>query len=345
MIREINARYKKRYAIAIALSVAASLLSILLALMLGHYGYIGPKEIGKILLNQLGASYEISRSYANIVSYIRLPRTLASFLVGGALSVAGLVYQNTFNNKLVSPDILGVSAGACVGAGLAILLGLTGTFISVFAFGFGALSVLIALTLPKFFKNNSNFLLVLSGIIVGAFMNSIIGLIKYLADRDDKLAAITFWMMGSVSGTTMSKVLKALPLVVLPCLLLYYIGNRVDIVSLGKEEAQSLGIHYTRNRLVIIICSTILTATSVSLSGNVGWVGLVIPHIARVFSGERTKDALPLSFFFGGCFLVLTDLLSRILQKDEVPLSIITGIFGAVIYSFVLAKRGRSIND
>lgn len=345
MIEDINRRHKRKYIAALLTVVMASVMVFLLSLMWGQYGLIDILNLLKMLCNEFGANFELPKSFRNIIVYIRLPRTLASFLVGGALSISGLVYQNTFNNKLVSPDILGVSAGACVGAGIAILMGLGGAYISIFAFGMGFLSVLIALLLPKLFHNRSTVTLVLSGIIVGAFMNSIIGLIKYLADREEKLATITFWIMGSVTGVTMKEILYALPLVIIPSAILILMSHRIDVVSLGSEEAQSLGVNYKRNRLIIVVCSTVLTATSVSISGNVGWVGLVIPHIARALVGNKSKEALPIVFLAGGTFLMIVDLLSRTASKDDIPLSIITGIFGAVIYSIVLIKKGRTIND
>ena len=199
--------------------------------------------------------------------------------------------------------------------------------------------------MPKLFHNRSSIILVLSGIIVGALMNSIISLIKYLADRDEKLAAITFWIMGSVTGITMKEVLRVLPLIIIPTIVLLLMSHRIDVISLGSEEAKSLGVNYKRNRLVIVVCSTVLTAASVSISGNVGWVGLVIPHIARALCGDKSRDSLPIAFFFGGFFMMVVDMLSRLLSKDDIPLSIITGIFGAVIYSVVLIKKGRTISE
>lgn len=345
MIEDINKRQKKKFRVALLSVVIVSIVVFLLALMVGQYGFISPIDLAKIIVNLFGADFELPASYENIIQFIRLPRTLAAFLVGGALSISGLVYQNTFNNKLISPDILGVSAGACVGAGIAILMSMNSGMISAFAFVFGAIAVIITLVLPKFFRNKSTITLVLAGIIVGAFMNSIIGLLKFLADEDDKLAEITFWMMGSVTGIQMKEVLYVTPLILIPMIILIVMSHRIDVVSLGKEEAQSLGVNYKRNRLIIIACSTVLTAASVSISGNVGWVGLVIPHIARAITSNRSGESLPISFFFGGAFMMAVDIMSRTFSKDDIPLSIITGILGAVIYSVVLVKKGRTINE
>ncbi len=345
MIEDINKRQRKKFVISLTAVSTASVTVFVLSLMTGQYGFMDPLDLVKMLCNAFGADHMVPASYANIIRFIRLPRALASFLVGGALSVSGLVYQNTFNNKLISPDILGVSAGACVGAGIAILLNLNSVMVSVLAFAFGFFAVLAALTLPKLFRNKSTLTLVLSGIIVGAFMNSVIGLLKFLADEKEKLAEITFWMMGSVTGVTVKEVLCITPLITVPVIVLLLMSHRIDVVTLGREEARSLGINYNRNRLIIIICSTVLTAASVSISGNVGWIGLVIPHIARAIAGNRSGESLPVSFFFGGAFMMLVDILSRTLSKNDIPLSIITGILGAVIYSVVLVKKGRTINE
>lgn len=280
-----------------------------------------------------------------ILQNIRIPRACAAFLIGACLSVSGLVYQTTFNNKLVSPDILGVSSGCCVGAGLAIYFGLSSGTIRLMAFIFGFISVIIAILLPKLFRNNSALTLVLSGIIVASFMDSVLALIKYAADKKDRLADIVFWMMGSLVGIQLDEVAESCIISIIPFVILLIMSWRINVISMGSEEAQSLGINYKRNRLIIIACATLLTANCVSISGNVGWIGLVIPHIARAFIGDNTKYSIPISALCGGLFLMIVDTLSRIISVNEVPLSIITGFIGALIYTGVLIKKGRYIDD
>ncbi len=345
MIERINAKHRKKFLCLLGVFVIANIIVFHLALMIGHYGFIDLITLGKAFLSSIGIESDISRSSMNIVTLIRFPRTFASFLIGGALAVAGLVYQNTFNNKLISPDILGVSSGCCVGAGIAILLGLNGAMISILAFAFGFGAVLLSLFLPKLFRNKSSITLVLSGIIVGSFGTSIIGLLKYLADRDDKLAELTFWMMGSVASVTTKDDLFVLPMVLVCFIILIIMSMRIDIVSFGKDEAQALGLNYKANRLIIIGCSTLLTAASVSISGNVGWVGLVVPHIARALVGNKSRESLPIAFLFGSMFMMAVDIISRNVRHDEIPLSIITGIFGGIIYAIVLIKKGRTLNE
>ena len=336
---------KIKFVRTLIISVVAALLLFILSLMSGRYGFTNPVSLFKMFFNLFGAKLSVSKTETSVVTFIRLPRTIAAFLIGASLAVSGLVYQNTFKNKLVSPDILGVSAGCCVGAGIAILIGISGLGVSLCAFGFGIAAVFITLLFPKLFKNKSTIILVLSGIIVGAFMNSIIALLKFLADKSNKLSEITFWMMGSVAGVTMTDILYVLPCIAACFVVLMIMSMRIDVVSLGKEEATSLGVKYTANRLIIVLCSTLLTAASVSISGNVGWVGLVIPHIARSLSGWSTKRSLPVTFILGGAFMIAVDMLSRLLSVDEIPLSIITGLLGGLIYTVILIKMGRKIND
>ena len=345
MIEQINKKQSKRFKITILCSIIGLLVAFYLAISIGHYGVFTPARVFKTFAYFFSHSDKYYSTDVNVIGLIRIPRTIGAFLIGGALSVAGLIYQNTFNNRLVSPDILGVSAGCCVGAGVAILLGLANALISIFAFCFGILAVFIALLLPKIFRNKSSITLVLSGIIVGSFMNSIIGIIKYTADKVDKLSSIVFWMMGSLAGTTYEELIPILIIVVVCFVVLLIMNFRIDAISLGREEAMSIGVNYKVNRLIVILCSTLLTASSVAICGNVGWVGLVIPHISRAIVGSRSKENLVTSFFLGGVFMIVVDTLSRTLAVNEVPLSIITGLLGAVVYACVLIKKGRMINE
>lgn len=332
---------KKRFLKVMFWLCVLSIVVFVVSLISGRAGIVDPFEIIGSLINNTDDNTQMLHIWQNI----RIPRALASFLIGACLSVAGIVYQTTFNNKLVSPDILGVSAGCCVGAGVAILLGLSTGLIRFLAFIFGFVAVIITIFLPKLFKNRSNITLVLSGIIVGAFMDSVLALIKYIADKNDKLGDIVFWIMGSLVGVQNNEVLNSLLICIIPLIVLFVMGRNINVVSLGIEEAESLGINYKLNRIVIIVCSTLLTANCVSMCGNVGWVGLVIPHIARAFVGDDIRIAMPVSAVCGGVFLMIVDFLSRIISVNEIPLSIITGFAGAIIYTVVLIKRGRYIND
>ncbi len=334
-------KQKRKYRVVFATLSISSVIFFFISISIGRAGIINPIMLIRSLLTQADEYSQMLR----ILQNIRIPRACAAFMVGACLSISGLVYQTTFNNKLVSPDILGVSSGCCVGAGIAILFGLSAGMIRIWAFVFGFVSVIVAIILPRLFRNHSALTLVLSGIIVGSFMDSILALIKYVADRSDKLADIVFWIMGSLVGIQFEEVFTSFAISLIPFIILIAMGWRINVISLGPEEAQSLGLNYRRNQLVIIVCATLLTANCVSICGSIGWIGLVIPHISRAFVGDDARMAMPVSAVAGGLFLMVVDTLSRIVSVNEVPLSIITGFVGAIIYTIVLAKRGRYISE
>ena len=345
MIDEINRREKRRYRILITFLIFVLFISITISLTYGQYR-MSPQTAWAALCNYIfRTSIEISQTAEKVVYLIRLPRTVAAFIVGSSLAVSGTVFQSTFNNKLVSPDILGVSAGACVGAAIAILLGVSQYLICFFAFSFGILSVAIAITLPRLFKNNLTVAFILSGIIVGSLMNSIIGLIKFVADQDEKLAEITFWIMGKLTGVTFSSIWALFPVYLLSIIIVFHMRWKMNVLSLGEDEASSLGLNYRVHRLTALITASCLTACSVSISGNVGWVGLVVPHICRAFIGSDNRYVIPSSFLFGGAFMIAADFIARNLSIDEVPLSIVTGLVGTTIYTVILWKKGAMIHE
>lgn len=278
-----------------------------------------------------------------VIAYLRLPRTLLAVLVGCALAVSGAIYQSAFNNKLVSPDLLGVSSGASVGACFAILLGLSGVFISLFSFVMGFIAVILTALIAKIFKNKSNVVLLLSGIAVGGFMSSGVGLMKYLADDEMKLAEMTYWLLGDLSGTTMKEVWIMLPIVVASCIVTVLTSWRVNIVSLGAKESKALGINYNANMSILIGIATILTAGAVSVSGTIGWIGLVIPNVVRLIVGSDNKKVLPLSMLSGAAFMIIVDMLARTLAPNEIPLSVITGIIGTPLFIYAIFKRRKEI--
>ena len=342
---EINKREKKRYYILLAISLAGTFVVFVISITIGQYN-ISLRDfflsMGNILF---GMETDVSQNDINVISLIRIPRTIAAFIVGSSLAISGCSFQSMFNNPLVSPDMLGVSAGACVGAAISILLGASSGLIGISAFAAGLVSVIIALLLPKLFRSNRTVTLVLSGIIVGSLMNSIIGLIKFLADKNEKLAEITFWIMGQLRGVTYNDILSVLPIYLIAVIGIMLLRWKINILSLGQNEAKSLGLKYTRYRFLVVAFSTLLTASAVSISGNVGWIGLVVPHISRAIVGSDNRYAIPISGIFGGTFLMLVDLLARNVSISEIPLSIITGLIGSVIYAIVLVKRGNSLYD
>lgn len=308
-----------------------------IAMISGRYK-IPLSDILHILIGQ-----EVDLSSYNVLIYLRIPRTCAAILVGASLALAGAVYQSTFNNPLVSPDVLGVSSGAAVGAAIAILLNLGYFGITIMSLITGIVSVCIAILLPKLIRNTSMLSLVLSGIIVNAIMNSLIGLVKYLVDGTDKLSSITFWMMGGFSNIKYSDVLYLLPVVIACCMILLLLRWRINVLSLGREGSITSGVNYRLTRMVIIICTTLLTAVSVSVSGSISWIGLAMPHIARLLCGSDNRFTLPCTMLCGSIFMVIVDILCRCISVNEIPVSIMTGILGAVIYISVLMRKGKDI--
>jgi iron complex transport system permease protein len=266
-------------------------------------------------------------------------------LSGIGLSLSGLLYQEIFQNKLTSPDLLGVSSGAALGTAIAITLGLSSIFVSVFAFLLGIETVLITILISKLFKNGSSITLILAGIIVGGFMSAALSLVKYFADPTTTLASITYWLMGSFENSTMKIVYVMLPIVVVSCVVLLVLSWRINIVALGQEEAQTKGVNYVFYRTLIILIATLLTASSVAFAGTISWIGLVIPHIVRLCVGRDTTKTIPLSITFGASFMIISDILCRSFTAAEIPISAITGFFGTIVFIAIMYARRNTLHE
>ncbi len=319
------------------------LVCIVLAACVGKYP-VSPGESLKIMLGALlGKAGSANEMTVNVVWGLRVPRILASVIVGGALSMSGAAYQGIFKNPLVSPDFLGVSSGACIGAAVAILLSLSATYISVFAFVFGIVAVLITVAIPAIMGNRSNVMLVLSGIIVGTAMSSILGFIKYIADPNTQLASITYWTMGSFSYITLADLLAILPLIAIPGVILILMAWWIDVLSMGEEEARTLGARVGLIRGITIICATLLTAASVCIAGTISWVGLIVPHFGRMAVGPSNRRLLPMCALLGGLFMLAVDTLTRTIGTTEMPVSILTGVLGAPIFCWLLFRQRREL--
>jgi iron complex transport system permease protein len=276
-----------------------------------------------------------------VVFQVRLPRILAAVLVGAALATSGAAYQGMFRNPLVSPDILGASAGACFGAALAIFCSLNYAGIQILSFVFGLVAVLITYAVSSRIRHESTLTLVLSGILIGTLFTSGTSLLKYMADPFDKLPAITYWLMGSLSSISSEDVLA----VILPMLaggfVLYLVRWRLNVLSLGEEEASALGLDTRKLKMIVILCATMMTSAAVSISGMIGWVGLIVPHLARMIVGPNYKVLLPASIIIGGTYLLLVDDLARVMASVEIPLGILTSIIGAPFFIYLLMHSRR----
>jgi iron complex transport system permease protein len=274
---------------------------------------------------------------------VRLPRIFAALIVGGALAAAGAAYQVIFRNPLVSPDILGVSTGAGFGAALGILLSLPVVLIEAFAFAGGIVTVVLVTAIAAAVRSHDRVLvLVLAGVVVGALAGAAISLVKIVADPYDQLPAITFWLLGSLAGAKGVDVGAVVPPVLLGLVLLWLLRWRITVLSLGDDEAKALGIDATRLRAVVIAAATLATAAVVAISGVVGWIGLLIPHMARMLVGPQFARLLPASILMGAGFLVLVDTLARTLARVETPIGILTAIIGAPAFIWLLARTRRA---
>ncbi|WP_373435798.1 FecCD family ABC transporter permease [Metamycoplasma equirhinis] len=318
-----------------------------LGLMVGRFN-IPIQIFFKILL---GYKEEYT-NYYNTIVLIRLPRTLIALLVGISLTLAGIIYQQLFNNNLVSPSILGVSNGASVGAALCIFAGLSGIYgniiISIAAFAFGILSMILTILLSKLFKSNKGSVsLILAGIIVSGFMTSLISIIKTISDVESTLPSIVFWTMGSFSKTNMTQ-FWILFFIVVPCFItLIILRWRISLIGLGKIQAQSKGLNYNFYKFFIIIIGSILVSASVATSGSIAWVGLVIPNLLKIIFKADIKKSIVFAIPFGGSFMIIVDILSRSFTSLEIPISGITGIICLLIMIgiFLINIRKGQTND
>lgn len=273
-----------------------------------------------------------------IIFQIRLPRIVAAMLIGASLSIAGASFQGLFQNPLVSPDKLGVSAGAGFGAALAILFSASLFMIQASAFFWGLFAVGLTYFISRTFKGTSMLNLVLCGIAIASFFTALLSLVKYVADPNGQLQTIVFWLMGSLSSVTNQDVIIMGIPIIIGTIILLAIRWRLNILAMGEEEAHTMGINIKKLQAIIIVCCSIVTAASVSICGIIGWVGLVMPHVTRMIVGPDHKILLPASIISGAFFLLLIDDIARSLTTVEIPLGILTAIIGAPFFIYLLIK-------
>jgi len=303
---------------------------------LGRYP-VPPGQLLEVLASQIITMEPTwNVTVETVIFQVRLPRILAAILVGAALSTAGAAYQGMFKNPLVSPDILGASAGAGFGAALGIYFSFSMVGIQLMAFVGGLLAVGLTYGISIRIRHDPMLALVLSGVMIGSLFTAAISCIKYIADPYDKLPAITFWLMGSLASITSRDVYMVLIPIILGGLLLYLLRWRLNVLAMGEEEAQVLGINTRAMKTIVIICCTLMTAASVSISGLIGWVGLVIPHLARMIVGPNYQVLLPASILLGGAYLLLVDDLARLIASMEIPLGILTALIGVPFFLYLL---------
>ena len=321
--------------------MASALLALfLLSFVMGRYG-VPLGQVVRILLSgvlPLGQTWTDNMAIA--VLNVRLPRILLACLVGCGLSAAGTGYQTVFQNPMAAPDILGASSGACFGAALAILTGQSAVMITVFAFLTSLLSVALVYLVGNHTRGNRVVNLLLAGIMVGSLFSACTSYIKLVADPTNQLPQITYWLMGSLSGTRMGTVKFAAVCMAVGLVPLLLLRWRMNLLTLSPDEARAMGVHTDRLRLAVILSSTVLTAAAVSVSGMIGWVGLVIPHLSRRIVGSDCRRLMPMSCLFGAAFLLLVDNMARCLTATEIPIGILTAFVGAPFFIYLMVRGG-----
>lgn len=340
MYKTENQSTKSHLSFKWGLMIAAPIVAFIVTLFLGRY-QISVETVFKIIANNIfGADYPQSwtNTAAITILEVRLPRAIMAALVGAGLSMSGATFQGMFQNPLVSPYILGVSAGASFGAALGLVLDVPILGVQAMAFVFGIMAVCITYSLSHIYKSTPVLMLVLSGTVVSAFFQALLSIIKFTADGDEKLPAITFWLMGSLGSVSLQDIMMAAIPMLISMFGLFVLRWRINVLSMGDREARALGVHTERIKAWVVIFSTVITATTVSICGIIGWVGQVIPHFCRMIVGPDHKSLIPATMLVGAAYIIVVDNLCRLLSATEIPLGILTAIIGAPIFAYLLRK-------
>lgn len=330
----------RRAALWIAVLAAALLALFLASFVLGRYDV----PIGQVVRILLSRVIPLTQTWTGnmeiAVLNLRLPRILLACLVGCSLSAAGTAYQSVFRNPMAAPDILGASSGACFGAALAILLGFQRLGVTAAAFAASLATVALVYVLARGIRGNQVVNLLLAGIMISSLFSAGTSYIKLVADPTNQLPAITYWLMGSLSSIKDKDVVFLAIPVALGMIPLFFLRWRMNLLTVGEEEAQSMGVNTRRLRGAVIVCATLLTSASVAVSGMIGWVGLVIPHFCRMLFGYDYRRLIPAGALFGAAFLLAVDDIARLVTTGELPLGILTAFVGAPLFLYLIATGG-----
>ncbi len=322
--------------------VAVPFALLYVSLFVGRF-YVAPLDVARIVASlAVTIPRDWPESVTTIVLQIRLPRALMAMSVGAGLSISGAAFQGMFRNPLVSTDVLGVSAASGFGAALAILLGRSLLELQVIAFLFGLLGVLITYMLARVYRTTPALMLVLSGVIVGAFFGALLSGAKFVADPEAKLPAITYWLLGSFNATTLRSVVTIVPAMAAGVAGLLLVRWKLNLLSMGDDEARALGLRTEWLKGIVIACATLITSAAVSACGVVGWVGLVIPHVARILVGPDHRALFPATLSLGASYLLLIDTLARTATAVEIPIGILTSIIGAPFFAYLLRRTSAT---
>ncbi|MDR2227448.1 MAG: iron ABC transporter permease [Providencia sp.] len=323
------------------------LFTLLLALSFGRYP-VSFSSVFHILYdatvgNDVGLSY--SRTEQSVVLNVRLPRVLIAGVAGAGLAVSGAALQGIFRNPLVGPQIIGVSSGAALGGALAILLFSSLLITISFAFIGGLAAIIFVFLLGLNRQGSQLLMLILAGVIINAFFAALISLITYFADPNNTLQTIVFWLMGSFASASYLKLSIVFPVVLASVLVIFALRFRINVLSLGEENAQALGMKINRTRWAVLLSVTLITSATVAVSGTIGWVGLIVPHIARIVVGHDHRILLPASAVIGGIYMIAVDTFARSITNAEIPLSVITALIGAPIFALLIHTLNKKVAD
>ena len=335
-----NARHGTLVLVALGALLAASAVA---SLMLGRYPITPIEAVGMLANLAVPIDPFWTSQQETLFFQVRLPRIVLALMVGCSLAAAGAAYQGTFQNPLVSPDILGASQGAAFGAAVAILLGLGALGVSAFAFGFSIGAVLLVLAIGSRAKGNHLLVVVLAGVMVSSLFQAGVSYAKLIADPTDQLQAITYWLMGSLTGGRWSDMALAAVPIACGLAVLFALRWRINVLTMGDDEAATMGVNARRVRLIVIMAATLVTAASVSVSGMIGWVGLVIPHFSRMVVGCDYRKLLPASMLMGAGFLLVVDDAARLATTSEIPIGILTAFVGAPFFLYLITRRKQGL--
>ena len=331
------------FAVKLGVGIAIMIVVVFVSFMIGRYQNVNAIQAIKITAHQILPMLPIEQDWAeldaSVVLSIRWPRIIIALFVGAALSCSGAAYQGVFRNPLVSPDILGISAAAGFGAAVAIVFfDPFSPMVQIMAFICAIGGVVMAYLLACVKGQIPNVMLILAGVVVAAVFNAGISMMKYMADPEEELPAITFWLMGSLTGIRWENLAYCVPIIGVALCVLFVFSWRLNLLTMGDDEARSMGVKASRLKTIVIICATAMTATAVSQAGTIGWIGLVIPHMARMIAGPDHSRLIPMSAVMGGTFLLFIDDLTRVVSETGLPLSIPIALIGAPFFAFLLRK-------
>ena len=331
-------RKRKQYRLLLLMMLIAMICAVFFSFWVGYYP-LKPTEIVKAFAMRFGYAGYVFPQAVTIFWNIRLPRILSAIFIGASLSTAGSVYQGMFRNPLVSPDILGVSSGASLGAAIAIFVGLPNWGIQLSAFSGGITAVALAYLISRKSAHTQTLSLVLTGSMIMALCNSGVTMIKYVANPNDVLPQLTFWLMGSLTKTNMEAFRWSFAPMLIGLIAIFILRWRINLLTLDEEEARSIGVNVRNYRILFIVLSTLLSAAAVCLGGLIGWVGLMIPHMGRALVGPDYSRLVPACAMLGATYLVLMDSIARSVLSLELPLGVVTSIMGAPFFVYLIIKR------